>query len=81
MTYLAYDKLIHFPPAPVTEPLELKARPGHQLFPLAKLGPSNHLTILQVGAAQHLHNSVMCVSGNYAWKTPKDIGNNRSQIS
>ena len=52
MTYLAYDKLIHFPPAPVTEPLELKASPGHQLFPFAKLGPANHLTILQVGAAQ-----------------------------
>ena len=64
MTYLAYDKLIHFCPSPVTEPLELKARPGHHLFSFAKLRPANDLTILQVGAAQNLHNSVMCVSGN-----------------
>jgi hypothetical protein len=58
---------------PVTEPLELKARPGRQLLPLAKFHPANHLTVLQVGTAQNLHNLVMCVSSNYAWKIPKDI--------
>ena len=58
---------------PVTEPLELKARLGRQLLPLAKFHPANHLTVLQVGTAQNLHNLVMCVSSNYAWKIPKDI--------
>ena len=58
---------------PVTEPLELKARPGRQLLPFAKFDPANRLTVLQVGTAQNLHNLVMCVSSNYAWKIPKDI--------
>ena len=39
-------------PPPVTEPLELKARPGRQLFLFTKFGPANHLTVLQAGTAQ-----------------------------
>ena len=36
---------------PVIEPLELKARPSGQLFPLTKFRPANHFTVLQAGSS------------------------------